>query len=142
MSLARLPLPLPLASFRNRRSLLARENLASAIRLALAMPADERDTYIVADPDPATIADIVAALRAGFGRRPNLLPVPLPVVRSIMDALGRGDLWERLGGELVASPAKLLAKGWMPAVQTREGLVAMAQAASPRKSGTASRSTR
>ena len=51
------------------------------------------------------------------------------------------EVWDRLGGELVVDPGKLLAAGWKPAVETHAGLAAMAQAASPRKSGTASRST-
>ena len=37
---------------------------------------------------------------------------------------------------------KLIATGWRPAHDTLSGVAAMAQAAAPRKSGTASRSTR
>jgi hypothetical protein len=43
--------------------------------------------------------------------------------------IGQGDLWQRLGGSLVASPAKLVAAGWRPAVDTREGLVTMMHSA-------------
>jgi UDP-glucose 4-epimerase len=142
MRLAQSPWPLPFGAMRNRRSLLARDNLVTAIHLALTDPATAGETYVVADPAPLTIAEIVGALRAGLGRRPGLLSIPSALIAGPLAALGRGDLWERLGGDSVVDPAKLLAAGWRPTTDTRAGLAAMAQAASPRKSGTASRSTR
>ena len=41
-------------------------------------------------------------------------------------------LWQRLGGSLIANPAKLIAAGWRPAVDTREGLAAMMRPGEPR----------
>lgn len=141
MQLAQSPWPLPFGLFRNRRSLLARQNLVSAIRLALDAPATANQTYVVADPRPVTLAEIVTALRRGEGRSSGLLPVPPFLFGAALRATGRGEMWDRIGGTLVADPGKLLAAGWKPAVETLDGLAAMAQAASPRKSGTASRST-
>jgi nucleoside-diphosphate-sugar epimerase len=141
MQLAQTPWPLPLGLCRNRRSLLARGNLIAAIHLALEAPATRNQTFIVADPTPLTLSDIVTALRAGAGRSPGLLPVPSPLLALAMKAFGRDDEWQRLGGTLVADPGKLLGAGWKPTIDTRAGLREMAQAASPRKSGTASRST-
>ena len=62
----------------------------------------------MADPQPLTLAEIVAALRAGEGRRPGLLPVPPALIALAAQAIGRGEEWQRLGGSLVADPAKLL----------------------------------
>jgi UDP-glucose 4-epimerase len=121
--------------------LLARHNLVAAIHLALAESATANETYVVADPTPLTVAQIVSALRAGAGRRPGLLPIPRALIAMPLKAIGRGDIWERMGGESVIDPAKLLAAGWRPQTDTRAGLAAMVQAASPRKSGTASRNT-
>jgi nucleoside-diphosphate-sugar epimerase len=135
------PWPLPFGALRNRRSLLARENLVAAIHLSLAEPATAHKTYVVADPAPLTMGQIVGALRAGQGRRTGLIPIPAALMAMPLKASGRAHLWERLGCDLVVDPAALLAAGWQPPVQTRAGLAAMAQAASPRKSGTASRST-
>jgi UDP-glucose 4-epimerase len=100
------------------------------------------ETYLVADPIPLTLPEIVTALRAGAGRSPQLLPLPSVLIGAMLKAMNRADEWDRLGGELVVDPGKLLAAGWRPAIETRAGLAAMAQAASPRKSGTASRNTR
>src|SRR6476661_4648501 len=65
IELARKPWPLPLGLCRNRRSLLARENLIGAIHFVLAQPLAKGETYIVADPAPLTLAEIVGAIRAG-----------------------------------------------------------------------------
>jgi UDP-glucose 4-epimerase len=142
LRLAQSPWPLPFGGFSNRRSLLARQNLIAAIHLALEAPATIGETYIVADPAPPTLAEIIIALRAGQARAPRLISVPPALIQAVLKAIQRSDMWERLGGEMVVDPAKLLHVGWHPPIETRAGLAAMAQATSPRKSGTASRSTR
>jgi len=129
--LAQTPWPLPLGLCRNRRSLLARQNLTGAILHILESPAAEGETYIVADPEPLTLAEIVAALRAGLGRSPGLWPVPPALMAMVLQAAGRAEEWQRLGGTQVADPAKLLRTGWRPAVDTRAGLEAVARTALP-----------
>jgi nucleoside-diphosphate-sugar epimerase len=141
LQLAQSSWPLPFGGLNNRRSLLARENLVNAIHLVLGEPAAATQTYLVADPEPLTMAEIVGALRAGQGRRPGLVAIPAALLAGPLRASGRSHLWERLGCDLAVDPSKLLAAGWRPLTDTRAGLAAMAQAASPRKSGTASRST-
>jgi len=128
MELVHKPWPLPLGLCRNRRSLLARRNLIDAIHLALASPVAKGETYVVADPSPLTLAEIVAALRAGEGRSAGLLPVPRPFISLGAAALGRMDEWHRLGGKMMVDPAKLLNAGWKPALDTRAGLAALARA--------------
>jgi UDP-glucose 4-epimerase len=127
--LARSPWPLPLGALRNRRSLLARSNLVAAIHLALVAPAMLNETYVVADPEPLTMAGIVAALREGLGRGPRLVPVPPSVLALALRAAGRAHLWDRIGGDSIVDPTKLLAAGWRPITDTRAGLAATAQAA-------------
>jgi nucleoside-diphosphate-sugar epimerase len=138
MQLARSPLPLPFGALHSRRSLLARENLINAIHFVLGAEATVGETYLVADPVALTLAEIIGALRAGDGRRAGLIPIPAALIKVPLQAMGRVDLWERLGGQSVVDPAKLLAAGWRPVVETRAGLAAMVQAASPRKSASRS----
>jgi len=130
MELARTPWPLPLGLCRNRRSLLARQNLIDAIHVALASPRTKGETYIVADPKPLTLTEIVTALREGHGRRPRLLPVPPALIALGARAFGRAEEWQRLGGMLVADPNKLMQAGWKPAPDTRADLAALARTTS------------
>lgn len=123
--------PLPLGLCRNRRSLLARENLIGAIHSALRLPAARGETYIVADPAPLTLAEIVGALREGEGRAPGLLPVPPLLIALAANALGRAEEWRRLGGPMIADPGKLLAAGWKPTIESRAGLMALTRSRTP-----------
>jgi UDP-glucose 4-epimerase len=141
LRLADTPWPLPFAAFDNRRSLLAVDNFASATAHALAQPATRGETYIVADDAPLTLHEIIITLREALGRERRLFAVAPLWLKRALTALRRDDLWSRIGEPLVADAAKLRASGWRQLVDTRSGLTAMAQAASPRKSGTASRNT-
>ncbi|MEJ0077654.1 MAG: NAD-dependent epimerase/dehydratase family protein [Alphaproteobacteria bacterium] len=141
MRLAALPVPLPFGAFANRRSLLAIDNLIAAVRFALEDQRAENETFLVSDPNAISIAELVALLREAAGRRPSLVPVPPALLSAALGLVGKRDMAERLAGTLIAEPTKLLAAGWRPVVDNGTAIAAMGQAASPRKSGTASRST-
>jgi UDP-glucose 4-epimerase len=126
LRLARLPLPLPFGAFSARRSLLGLDNLARAVRFVLEDGATIRQTYIVADPEPVGLAEMRAAMRAGLGRGPGLIALPPSGIKTLLHFAGRDDLWERLGGELVADPRKLIAAGWQPDRDTLGALGRMA----------------
>jgi UDP-glucose 4-epimerase len=123
--LAALPVPLPFGSFASRRSVLSVHNLVAAIAHVLPHPASGGETYVVADLRPVSLADIVTALRAGQGRAPLLLKAPPWLVRVGLAMLGRSRSWDQLDGQLVVDPAKLIATGWRPDLDTASGLAAM-----------------
>ena len=64
----------PFGAFGNKRSLLALDNMLSAIRFVLEHPATAGETYIVADPLPVSLAEMIATLRQARGRSPKLVP--------------------------------------------------------------------
>jgi UDP-glucose 4-epimerase len=130
LDLVRSPLPLPFGSLKAQRSVLGLDNLVAAVDTALKMPGPVRRPFIVADPDPLTVGDMVAALREGLGRGPGLLPVPASLLGAVARAAGKGEAFERVSGALVASPKALMDAGWQPPLTTREGLMRLAQAAS------------
>src|SRR5207247_2493968 len=66
------PWPLPLAAFHNRRSMLAVDNLISAVRFALDTPATAGETYVLADDVPISVAELISILRDNLGRKPRL----------------------------------------------------------------------
>lgn len=110
--LARWPLPLPFGAFRNRRSLLSIDAMLGAIQFVITSPVAAGETYIVADERPVTLAAVIAALRGAAGRAPMLVPIPPALFRGAANAIGRSDLWDRIGGELIAEPTKLITAGW------------------------------
>ncbi|MEQ1718097.1 MAG: NAD-dependent epimerase/dehydratase family protein, partial [Hyphomicrobium sp.] len=123
MRLARTPWPLPLAGFGGRRSLLNVENFADSIAHTLTSPAAAGGTFLVADAGPGlTVGEIVAAMRAGLGKPPRLLHIPLPGAAVALRVVGKADLAARLFGDLTVSGAALSATGWTPPVSTEAGL--------------------
>ena len=126
--LAQLPLPLPVASFSGRRSLLGIDNLISAIIFALNNPATVNETYLLADRTPMTVGEILAVLRKGQGRSLTTIYIPRFIVRFLLALCGRTDLWLRISGGLVADTSKLESLGWRPVKDTSAGLLAMVQA--------------
>jgi nucleoside-diphosphate-sugar epimerase len=135
LALAQSPLPLPLGGLKGRRSLLSLDNLAAAIDIALKAPGPLRRPFIVADPEPVTVPEIVAALRAGLGRKPGLIPVPAFALRGAAYLTGRSEAYERVAGSLVASPRALEGLGWQPVSSTRDALAELARQTEAQASG-------
>ncbi|WID94427.1 NAD-dependent epimerase/dehydratase family protein [Bosea vestrisii] len=133
LKLARLPVPLPLGALSAKRSLLAIENLAEAVAFALSEACPARRSYIVADPEPLSVTEMLAAMRAGLGRGPGLIPVPSPLLALAARLAGRPAAYERLANGLVASPGALLSAGWRPPAETKAALARLA--ASPTGAG-------
>jgi nucleoside-diphosphate-sugar epimerase len=125
MRLAALPLPLPFGAFANKRSLVALANLLAAIRHVLQHEASRGETYLAADPHPVSLAEIVTAMRAGFGRSPGLIAVPPALVRAGLVMAGRRLSADQLLGQLIVDPKKLLATGWRPDPDTKGAIAAM-----------------
>jgi UDP-glucose 4-epimerase len=127
-TLAKTPMPLPFAGLGNRRSLLALENFVSAISLVLVSEQAADETFLVADAEPISVADLVVAMREGLGRPPHLVKVPLGAVKRLMKSFGREAEWERISGDFVIDASKLMEIGWRPAVATRDGIARMMRA--------------
>ncbi len=120
--LARSPYPLPLGGLTARRSLLALDNLAGAVAQVLGASSVLRRPLIVADPQPLTLSQMIAAMRRGLGRRPGLIAVPASLLRAALEVSGHAASWSYLTGSLVADPQALTRLGWVPEVSTAQGL--------------------
>jgi uncharacterized protein YbjT (DUF2867 family) len=90
------------------------QNFNSAVATALTNSRARGETFIVSDPTPVTVAELIARYRASLGRSSWLLPIPESWLEQSLKAIGQSALWERIGCPLVAQPRKLLALGWKP----------------------------
>lgn len=131
-TLARTPMPLPFANLNNRRSLLALDNLIAAVLFVLGSERTANETFLVADKEPISVADLVGAMREGLGRPPLLVGVPLGAVKRLLRTFGKEAEWERIAGDFVIDPSKLIGLGWHPSVATHDGIVAMMRAEASR----------
>jgi nucleoside-diphosphate-sugar epimerase len=129
-TLAKTPIPLPFANLDNRRSLLAIENFMAAISLVLRSERAANETFLVADTEPISVANLVSAMREGLGRPPLLVGAPQGAVKRLMRTFGKEAEWERISGNFVVNPARLMGIGWRPSISTHDGIVAMMHAES------------
>jgi UDP-glucose 4-epimerase len=118
-------LPLPFGAIRNRRSLVAVDNLVDALAAVVAAPAAKAlsGTYFVADDRPVGVRDVFAWLREGMGLSPLLLPVPAGALAGMLRLTGREKIAQQLLGDLVID-ASLFRRtfNWTLRVDTREAI--------------------
>ncbi|HEX9470179.1 MAG TPA: NAD-dependent epimerase/dehydratase family protein [Bradyrhizobium sp.] len=112
--ISRLPLPLPFGGLTAQRSVLSVQNFCSAVALALTDPRARGETFIVSDPTPLSVSDVITRYRARLGRPPWLISTPERWLELLLKAIGKSAIWQRIGCPLVARPNKLLALGWKP----------------------------
>lgn len=116
------PLPLAAAS-RNRRSLVALDNLLDFIALCLKHPKAAGQTFLISDGDDCSTAELLRSIARAQGRRARLLWLPVGLLQLAANLLGKGAVAQRLLGSLqvdIAKNRKLL--GWTPPIGLGEGL--------------------
>ena len=112
--LAHLPVLLPFAGVMARRSLLSVANFNSAVTLVLMNEAAINRIFLVADPVPLSVAEMITAERRKIGRHPGLFYVPPGLLKAALTALGLRRVWMRIGEPFVISTDRLQAIGWRP----------------------------
>jgi nucleoside-diphosphate-sugar epimerase len=115
--------PLPLASVRNRRSLVYVRNLCSAIAACALHRAAGSRTYLVRDGRDVSTPELIALIAKGLGRRARLFPVPPPVLQAAAAVLGQRAAMSALLGSLALDDRAIRAEvGWQPRWSLEEGL--------------------
>lgn len=118
-ALARLSIPLPLGGLSAKRSWLSIHDLVAAIDCVLFNPKAYGEIYIVANPEPLTAAEIIGRIRAEMKRSEGIFYAPLAPIKLALSIIGKRSMWDRVDGQLIVSPAKLMRLGWRPT----EGLI-------------------
>jgi len=115
--------PLPLASLRNRRSLLFVGNLAIAVEAALACETSPATALAVADGEALSTPELARRIGRACGHGARLFPCPTALLRLAGRLLGRRAAVEALTGDLtIDNAAAQKALGWSPAFSVDEGL--------------------
>jgi nucleoside-diphosphate-sugar epimerase len=115
--------PLPLGSASAPRSLVAVDNLASAIIACAAHPAAAGEIFHVCDAEEVSVAELVRLIAAALDTRARLLPVPPSVLRVLGAITGKPDAVRRLIEPLRVDNRKLRTLlEWTPPISLIEGL--------------------
>ena len=116
-------IPLPLASIKNRRSLIYIGNLIDAIVNCMTNHSATGKTYLVSDGDDVSTPDLIRRIAAASGQRALMLPVPVWMMRMAGKIIGRSDELEKLFGSLTVDISKICRElNWKPPYTPEEGI--------------------
>ncbi|UBV42723.1 sugar transferase [Deinococcus taeanensis] len=117
-------IPLPLASVRNRRSMVYVGNLTDAIVFTLRSSVVIGKTFFVADREDLCTPRLIQEVAHALGRSPRLWPVPTAVLHTAGRLLRCEGMVRRLTGSLQIDTHRLREAGWSPPFTTQAGLAA------------------
>ncbi|WP_241969894.1 NAD-dependent epimerase/dehydratase family protein [Pseudidiomarina taiwanensis] len=126
MRLAQRNLPLPLASVRNKRSMVALDNLVDLIVTCVSHPNAGNQTFMVSDDADVSTPELLSAMTRAYGKKPRLLPCPPGLLSFAARVLGKRAIAERLLGSLqvdIKHTQQVL--GWTPRVKLEDVLKEM-----------------
>jgi nucleoside-diphosphate-sugar epimerase len=98
--------PLPFKKVRNKRSLIGIDNLCDLILRCSNHPNASGETFLAADGEDLSTADLVLRLASALGRSPFLFSAPPSLVRVGARVLGKEAMVQQLWGSLQIDTTK------------------------------------
>ena len=120
--------PLPFAGIHNARSLIALDNLVDLIRICCVHPRAANETFMAADEEDISTAELITRLGIALHRSARLLAVPRKLLLALATIGGKRDQAKKLLGNLQVDTRKtreLL--DWKPAISMDQALEATAR---------------
>lgn len=123
--------PLPFGAVRNRRSMIALDNLISFTALCAdidASPSARDQVFLPSDGKDVSTPELLQKLAEAYGCASRQLSVPVSIMRCAARLVKKSALADRLFGSLTVDNSKCWKMlGWTPAVSMDEQLKKMAQ---------------
>ena len=115
--------PLPLASVRNRRSLMGLDNLVDFVLTCTHHLGAANETFLVSDGDDMSTPDLVRRMASAMDLPARLFPTPSIVIMILARIIGRRSIADRLCNSLQVDISKTYTLlGWKPPFTVDEGL--------------------
>lgn len=116
-------IPLPLGAIRNKRSLVALDNLVDFLINCLTDPRAENQTFLISDDNDVSTPELIHKTAAGLGKKARLLPVPKSVLRNVGTMLRKRSMVDQLCESLQLNIDKAKQRlNWSPPISVDEGL--------------------
>lgn len=123
LGLVKKGLPLPFGWVKNKRNLVYIDNLVSALSTVAVHPAAVNQTYLVADDEALSLAQLLRTIASEMHVRLRLISVPVRLMECSLRLIGLKKLNTRLLSSLEVSNHKLKSQlDWVPPVSSTEGL--------------------
>lgn len=116
-------LPLPLGLVKNKRSLVAIDNLVDLIITCIDHPNAANQTFLVSDDYDVSTTELLELMIRAAGNKPRLIPVPVSWLKLAGKLVGKQAVIERLCGNLqvdITHTKQTL--DWVPPITVEEGI--------------------
>lgn len=124
-------MPLPFGAVRNRRTLIAVENLTDALLKLVSLPHEalQPGVYMVSDNETMSLAEMLCYLRSGMGLPQRLLPVSPILLETALSILNRKAVAKSLLGNLEINSALFRHTfDWAPKISAPEAIARSGEA--------------
>ncbi|WP_349342846.1 NAD-dependent epimerase/dehydratase family protein [Marinobacter sp. MMG032] len=123
MKLASSRLPLPVAAFKNKRSLVGVDNVADFIGVCIEHPGAANEVFLVSDGRDLSVSQLLCELSRAAGRPSFQFPFPLRLLEVTAQLFGKRAMFRRVAGslEVDSSKARELLH-WQAPVSLSDGL--------------------
>ena len=123
MKLASSRLPLPVAAFNNKRSLVGVDNLADFIGVCIGHPGAANEVFLVSDGRDLSVSQLLSELSRAAGRPSLQFPFPIRLLEVTAQLFGKRAMFRRVAGslEVDSSKARTLLH-WQAPVSVSDGL--------------------
>lgn len=114
---------LPLASVKNRRSLIFLDNMIEAILAGICHPDAAGKTYLVSDGDDVSTPELIRRIAKAMEKSTKLLPFPPVLLRHASRLAGKSSVAHRLLNSLYVDISKIQTElDWSPRFSMKVGL--------------------
>jgi len=116
-------LPLPLGAINNQRSFVAIDNLVDLIITCIEHPNAINQTFLVSDDEEISTSNLLRKLTLAAGKKPLLIPVPVPFLKFIASIVGKKATVERFSSSLTVDIEHTKnTLNWKPPITLEEGI--------------------
>jgi nucleoside-diphosphate-sugar epimerase len=120
--------PLPLASVRNRRSLIYLGNLVDALATCAVHPEAAGKTFLVSDGEDLSTPELLRLTASALGTSARLFPFSTSLMQLTGKLTGKSAQMSRLTGSLAVDSSRIRNElGWRPPYTVKDGLKAAAE---------------
>lgn len=120
--------PLPLGAIKNKRSLVALDNLIDLILTCVQHPAAANQIFLVSDGEDLSTTELLRRMAHALGKKACLLAIPICLLELGAGLLGKQAIAQRLCGSLqldISKTCQLL--NWTPPVSVNTALAQTAR---------------
>lgn len=115
--------PLPFGAIRNKRSMVALDNVVDLIAVCINHPAAANQTFLVSDGEDLSTTELLTRTARALDKPARLISVPISLLEASARVLGKPDLAKRLCGSLQVNIEHTRnTLGWQPPLSVDEAL--------------------